>query len=129
MASAPSSPHLALVMSILSLTMCLQAPSIIPVAMGQPLARAVAFLKVAGALAGAGTLGRGVAVGGGAAADPGRDLAGLAVQDLAGLVSDPFLGCRLSLVVEGPGGPPQAFGHVDEVDDDRDGEGAAARRG
>jgi hypothetical protein len=29
-------------MSILSLTMCLQAPSMIPVAMGQPFASAVA---------------------------------------------------------------------------------------
>ena len=42
MASAPSSSHLAPVMSILSLTMCLHAPSMIPVAIGQPLPSAVA---------------------------------------------------------------------------------------
>src|SRR5512142_35807 len=77
-------------------------------------------LQVAGAFVGAGAFGRGVAVGGGAAADPGRDPAGLAVQDFAGLVSDPFLGCRLALVEEGPGGLPQVFQHVDEVDNDRD---------
>ena len=85
------------------------------------------FVQVAGALVGAGALGRGVAVGGGAAADPGRDLAGLAVQDLAGLVGDPFLGGGLALVEEGPGGLPQVFEDVDEVDDDRDGDAAAPR--
>ena len=42
MASAPSSPHLAPVISILSFTMCLHAPSMIPVAMGQPFFSAVA---------------------------------------------------------------------------------------
>jgi len=61
-------------------------------------------VEVAGALAGAGPLGAGVAAGGGAAADPGRDLGGVAVQDLAGLAGDPFLGCGLALVEEGPGG-------------------------
>ena len=86
-------------------------------------------LQVAGALVGAGALGGRVAVGGGAAADPGRDLAGLAVQDLAGLVSDPFLGGGLALVEEGPGGLPQVFEHVDEVDDDRDGDAAAGGLG
>src|ERR1035441_8606554 len=86
-------------------------------------------VQVAGAFAGAGSLGGRVAVGGGAGTGPGRDLAGLAVQDLAGLVSDPFLGCRLSLVVEGPGGLPQVFEHVDEVDDDRDGDAAAGGPG
>ena len=63
-------------------------------------------LQVAGALVGAGALGGRVAVGGGAAADPGRDLRGLSAQDLAGLVSDPFLGGGLALVEEGPGGLP-----------------------
>src|SRR5260370_28749791 len=82
-------------------------------------------LKVAGAFVGAGALGAGVAVGGGAAADPGRDLAGLAVQDLAGLVSDPFLGGGLALVEKGPGGLPAVFQHVDEVDHDRDRDAAA----
>ena len=63
-------------------------------------------LQVAGAFVGAGALGRGVAVGGGAAADSGRDLAGFPVQDLAGLPGDPFLGGGLALVEEGPGGLP-----------------------
>ena len=66
-------------------------------------------VQVAGALVGAGALGRGVPVGGGAAADPGRDLRGLAAEDLAGLVSDPFLGCGLAFVEEGPGGFPQVL--------------------
>src|SRR5271167_3680078 len=43
-------------------------------------------LQVAGAFVGAGALGLRVAVGGGAAADPGCGLAGFPVQDLAGLV-------------------------------------------
>ena|SRR5712691_10559534 len=70
---------------------------------------AVLVVQVAGAFAGAGSLAAGAAAGGGAAADPRRDLAGLAVQDLAGLVRDPFLGCRLSLAAEGPGRIPQVF--------------------
>ena len=70
---------------------------------------ALLVLQVTGGFVGAGALGAGVAVGGGAAADAGRDLARLAVQDLAGLVSDPFLGCGLALVEEGPGGLPQVF--------------------
>ncbi len=41
-ASASASPHLAPVVSILSFTMCLQASSMIPVAMGQPFFSAVA---------------------------------------------------------------------------------------
>ncbi len=65
--------------------------------------------QVAGAFVGAGAFGARVPVGSGAAADAGRDLAGLAVQDLAGQVSDPFLGGRLALVIEGPGGLPQVF--------------------
>src|SRR5882724_7769424 len=85
---------------------------------------ALLVVQVAGALVGAGALRAGVAVGGGAAPDPGRDLAGVAVQDLAGLVSDPFLGGRLALVVEGPGGLPQVLEHVYEVRDDRDGDAA-----
>ena len=136
MASAPSRPHLAPVMSILSLTMCLHAPSMIPVAMGQPLLQrggvvqvAVLVVQVAGAFVGAGALGGRVAVGGGAAADPGRDLAGSAVQDLAGLGGDPFLGGGLALVEEGPGGLPQVFEDVDEVDDDRDRDAAGGGLG
>src|SRR5271165_868761 len=77
-------------------------------------------LQVAGAFVGAGALGAGVSVGGGAAADPGRDLGRVPVQDLACLGGDPFLGGGFSLVKEGPGGLPQVFQHVDEVDDDRD---------
>jgi hypothetical protein len=65
--------------------------------------------QVAGAFVGAGALGAGVAVGGGAAADPGRDLAALAVQDLAGLVSDPFLGGWLAFIEKRPGGLPAVF--------------------
>ena len=64
MASAPASPHLAPVMSILSFTMCLHAPSMIPVAMGQPLAQrggvvqvVLLVLQVAGAFVGAAALG------------------------------------------------------------------------
>ena len=63
-------------------------------------------VQVAGALVGALALGAGVAVGGGAAADPGRDLGGLAVQDLTELDGDPFLGSRLALVEERPGRLP-----------------------
>ena len=51
------------------------------------------------------------------------------MQDLAGLVSDPFLGGGLALVEEGPGGLPQVLQHVDEVDDDRDGDAAAGGLG
>ena len=46
-------------------------------------------------------------------------------QDRAGLGGDPFLGGGLALVEEGPGGLPQVFEDVDEVDDDRDGDAAA----
>ena len=81
-------------------------------------------LQVAGAFVGAGALGRGVAVGGGAAADSRRDLAGFPVEDLAGLPGDPFLGGGLALAEEGPGGLPEVFEHVDEVDVDRDGDAA-----
>ena len=90
---------------------------------------AVLVVQVAGAFVGAGALGGRVAVGGGAAADPGRDLGGVPVQDLAGLVSDPFLGGGLALIEEGPGGLPQVFQDVDEVDDDRDRDAAAGGLG
>src|ERR1035437_4759040 len=86
-------------------------------------------LQVAGAFVGARALGAGVAVGGGAAADPGRDLGGVAVQDLAGLGGDPFLGGGLALVEKRPGGLPAVFQDVDEVDDDRDGDAAAGGLG
>ena len=89
----------------------------------------VLVVQVAGGLVGAGALGRGVAVGGGAAADPGRDLGCFPVQDLAGLVSDPFLGGGLAFVEERPGGLPQVFQHVNEVDDDGDRDAAASGLG
>src|ERR1035438_8969174 len=82
-------------------------------------------LQVACAFVGAGALGAGVAVGGGAAADPGRDLARAAAQDLAGLVSDPFLGSWLAFIEKRPGGLPAVFQDVDEVDHDRHGDAAA----
>ena len=69
----------------------------------------VLVVKVASGLVGAGALGRGVAVGGGAAADPGRDLGCFPVQDLAGLVSDPFLSGGLAFAEERPGGLPQVL--------------------
>ena len=85
----------------------------IPVAIGQPLAAgrwrsqvALLVLQVAGACVGARALGAGVAVGGGAAADPGRDLGRVPVQDLACLGGDPVLGGRSSLIEERPGGLP-----------------------
>src|SRR6266705_1006497 len=96
-------------------TMCLQAPSIIPVATSRASARwrsrgSPSCLEVAGAFVGAGVLGAAVAVGGGAAADPGRDLRGFPVQDLAGLVCDPFLGGGLAHAGKGPGGLPAVTG-------------------
>src|SRR5271168_2755494 len=110
-ASAPSRPHLAPVMSILSLDDVPAGALDYPGGDGPAflqrggVVEVVLFvLQVAGAFVGAGALGRGVAVGGGAAADPGRDLAGFPVQDLAGLPGDPFLGGGLALVKEGPGG-------------------------
>ena len=85
--------------------------------------------EVAGAFVGAGPFSGRVPVGGGAAADPGRDLGCFPAQDRAGLGGDPFFGGGLALVEEGPGGLPQVFEHVDEVDDDRDGDAAAAGLG
>src|SRR5271165_7209679 len=106
MASAPSSPHRAPVMSILSLNRYVPACSFDdPGGDGPALPErggvvqvVLLVVQVAGALVGAGALGGRVPVGGGAAADPGRDLGGFAVQDLAGLGGDPFLGRGLALV-------------------------------
>jgi hypothetical protein len=47
-------------------------------------------------------------------ADPGGDLGGLAVQDLARLVSDPVPGVGVAGLEEAPGGFPEVFEHVDE---------------
>src|SRR6266851_9013341 len=93
---------------------------------GRRIAQVVLLVfQVAGAFVGAGALLRGVAAGGGAAPDPGGGLAGLAVQDLAGLACNPFLSGGLAFVEEGPGRLPEVLKYVDEVDDDRDGDAAA----
>jgi hypothetical protein len=63
-------------------------------------------VEVAGALVGAGSFGAGVAVGGGTAADSGRDLRGLSPEDLAGPGGDPVLGGRLAFIEERPGSLP-----------------------
>ena len=76
----------------------------------------VLVAEVAGAFVSAGPFSGRVPVGGGAAADPGRDLGCFPAQDRAGLGGDPFFGGGLALVEEGPGGLPQVFEHVDEVD-------------
>src|SRR5260370_28802027 len=70
-------------------------------------------VQVAGALAGAGSFGGRVAVGGGAAADPRRDLAGLAVQGLSGLGGGPLPPRTLAFFEAGPGGFPAVFQGVD----------------
>ena len=108
----------------------------IPVAMGQPFGEGggvvqvvLLVAEVAGAFVGAGPFSGRVPVGGGAAADPGRDLGCFPAQDRAGLGGDPFFGGGLALVEEGPGGLPQVFEDVDEVDDDRGGDAAAAGLG
>src|ERR1700722_7836464 len=54
--------------------------------------------------------------------DPGDDLRGAAVQDVQFLGGDPGLDGRVARGVEAPGGLPQVFLYVDEVDQDRDGD-------
>jgi hypothetical protein len=56
---------------------------------------------------------------GGEVLDPADDLAGPAVQDVQALGGDPVLGGRVAGGVEAPGGFPQVFQHVDEIDQDR----------
>ena len=73
--------------------------------------------EVAGAGVGALAFGGGVAEGGGAAADPGRDLPCLALEDLHRLGGDPFLRVRVSFIEKGPGGFPRVFQDVDEIAD------------
>ena len=77
--------------------------------------------QVAGAFSGdvALVLGQ-VCGGGGLGADGGGDAGGVAVQDGAGVRADPGRGAGAGLGVEAPGGVPQVFGDVDEVDDDGD---------
>ena len=60
-------------------------------------------------------------------ADPGDDLAGAAVQDVQPLRDHPVFHGRVAGGVEAPGGLPQVFQHVDEVD--HDGQGDAAGGG
>src|SRR6185437_5357678 len=55
-------------------------------------------------------------------ADPGSDLSGAAVQDVQALGGHPVLRRRVAARAEAPGGLPQVFQHVDEVDDDHDGD-------
>ena len=59
--------------------------------------------------------------------DPGDDLAGAAVQDVQGLGDHPVFHGRVAGGVEAPGRFPQVFQHVDEVD--QDGQGDAAGGG
>src|SRR5437016_5265877 len=59
--------------------------------------------------------------------DPGGDLAGAAVQDVQGLGGHPVFHRRVAGGVEAPGGFPQVFQYVDEVD--HDGQGDAAGGG
>ena len=61
--------------------------------------------------------------------DAGGDCAGVAAEDGGGLVPDPGFGGGIGLVVEAPGGFPQVFEHVDEVDDDGDVDAACCRFG
>jgi hypothetical protein len=59
--------------------------------------------------------------------DAGDDLGGAAVQDVQRLGADPVFHRRVAGGVEAPGGLPQVFQHVDEVD--HDGQGDPPRRG
>src|SRR5580658_7967544 len=61
---------------------------------------------------------------GGEVLDPGDDLGGPAVQDVQALGGDPVLGGRVARRAEAPGCFPQVFQHVDEIDQDRDGDAA-----
>src|ERR1700676_1955526 len=60
-------------------------------------------------------------------ADPGDDIGGAAVQDVQGLCDHPVFHRGVAGGVEAPGGLPQVFQHVDEVD--QDDQGDAARGG
>src|SRR5262249_36259319 len=64
---------------------------------------------------------------GGERADPGDDLAGAAVQDVQPLGGHPVFHRRVAGRVEAPGGLPQVFQHVDEVDHDGQGDAAGGR--
>ena len=57
--------------------------------------------------------------------DPGDDLGDAAVQDVLGPGDHPVLHRRVAGLVEAPGGLPQVFQHVDEIDQDGHGDAAA----
>src|ERR1700733_7087211 len=76
----------------------------------------------------AGGLFRGLAVGrgeaGGVGAQRGGHVGGVAVQDGGGAVPDPGAGTGAGFGEEGPGGVPEVFQDVDQVDDEGAGEAA-----
>src|SRR5215471_6391888 len=128
MASAPSRPQRAPVMSRRSPRRWRQAPSMTPVAMGQPAARGLVVAQVlvlAGQVAdagvGAGPLGAGEAGGGGFGGDLGRGPGAVPGQYRERLDRDPVFGCGVAGRVQGPRGLPQVLKDVDEVDHDVDG--------
>ena len=117
--------HLAPVMSILSFIRYLPAPSAVPVAIGQPspcggvVQVFLLVVQVAGALVSALALSAGVAVGGGAAADPAATSADLLAGSCgAGRRPIPR---RRARPCRRPTRPLSSiFGDVDEIDHDRD---------
>ncbi len=76
------------------------------------------MLEVVRAFVGAGALGGAVAVGTGAAADPGAHVAVLAGEDLGGLVFDPGAGGGVTGVEEAVRGLPQVVRHMNEAGQD-----------
>lgn len=81
--------------------------------------------EVLGRFVGSLAFGAGVAEADGAAADSGRDLARLPLEDLGELAGDPGFGIAVALVEERPGGISDVLGDVDEVDHDGDGDAPA----
>lgn len=124
-ASAPSSPQRLPVMSRRSPIKCRQAPSIGPVATGQPHGEGgvvAKLVEVSGEVADAGV---------GAFAPPsvqmgpvglGRDLSGgsvcLPVEDRGEVTGDPDFGVGSAGLVEAVGRCPDVLGHVHEVEQD-----------
>ncbi len=76
--------------------------------------------EVVGGAVGLGALGVGEVLVGRFAADRGRGLPGLAVQDGECLVLDPRLGGGVALLEEAPRGGPEVLQDVHDVDHDRD---------
>src|SRR6266702_4179528 len=79
-------------------------------------------VEVVGGGVGVASLLVGQCAAGGGAADRGGDQAGVAGQDLQGLVGDPLLRLGVAFGVETPGRLPDVFKNVDEVDDAGDGD-------